>query len=78
MKELDYDLAEHQSKSLQDIPDIEYDAVITMGCGDECPFIEAKLREDWAIPDPKHMPPDEFRNIRNLIEQKVKSLISTL
>src|SRR5688572_24009181 len=53
MKELDYDLTKHASKSLGEIPDITFDAVVTMGCGDACPWIPAKLREDWEIPDPK-------------------------
>jgi arsenate reductase (thioredoxin) len=78
MKELGYDLQDHQSKSLKDIPDVEYDAAITMGCGDECPFLKAKQRMDWKIPDPKHMDADQFREIRNLIEGKVKDLIRVL
>ena len=76
MREIGYDLSRHQSKSLSEIPDVEFDFAITMGCGDECPFVFAKTREDWNIPDPKEMPPDEFRNIRNLIESKVQELLS--
>jgi len=76
MKELDYDLSTHDSKSLQDIPpDIEFDYVITMGCGDECPWVPAKSRDDWNVADPKHMSPDEFRKVRDDIEQRVKALI---
>lgn len=78
MKELGYDLTTHTSKSLDEIPNIEYDFVATMGCGDECPFVRAKIREDWAIPDPKDLPPDEFRNVRDLIEQKVKEMLVRL
>ena len=78
MRELGYDLSQHSSKSLDDIPDIEYDFVATMGCGDECPLIRAKRRGDWDIPDPKDMPPGEFRSIRDLIESKVKTLLSQL
>lgn len=78
MKELNYDLSTHSSKSLTEIPDIEYDFVATMGCGDECPFIRAKRREDWAIPDPKHLEPDEFRKVRDLIESKVKTMLSEI
>ena len=47
-----------------------------MGCGDECPMVRAKLRFDWNIPDPKEMNPEQFREIRDLIEQKVKELLS--
>ncbi|MFQ3597317.1 MAG: arsenate reductase ArsC [Chloroherpetonaceae bacterium] len=78
MKELGYDLTTHTSKSLDEIPNIEYDFVATMGCGDECPFVRAKIREDWAIPDPKHLEPEEFRKVRDLIEQKVKDMLARL
>ena len=78
MRELGYDLETHQSKSLSEIPDIEYDFVAMMGCGDECPFVRAKRREDWAIPAPKNLPPDEFRRVPDLIEQKVKVLLVSL
>jgi len=78
MKELGYDLSRHSSKSLSEIPDIEYDFVATMGCGDECPFVRTKEREEWDIPDPKDMEPDEFRTVRDLIEAKVKELIAKL
>src|SRR5476651_2409979 len=60
MAELGYDLSKHPSKSLSEIPDVEYDFVATMGCGDSCPFVRAKEREDWNIPDPKEMSPDDF------------------
>jgi len=78
MAELGYDLAAHQSKSLDEIPALEYDAVVTMGCGDACPFVKAKRRYDWQIPDPKHLPPDESRGIRDLIRNQVKGLLAEL
>lgn len=78
MRELGYDLSSHSSKSLSDIPDLEFDVAVTMGCGDECPFVRAKEREDWDISDPKELPPEEFRKVRDLIETKVKGLISRL
>lgn len=78
MRELDYDLTRHASRSLKEIPDIEYDAVVTMGCGDACPFVRGKRHEDWAIPDPKDLPPDRFRKIRNSIEDKVIDLLKRL
>ena len=73
-----YDLGTHKSKSLNDIPDIEYDFSITMGCGDECPYVKAKQRQDWAIPDPKNMNDHEVNKVRDMIKQKVLSLINTL
>ena len=78
MRELGYDLAAHGSKSLTEIPDVEYDFVATMGCGDACPFVRAKRREDWQIPDPKHLEPDEFRKVRDLIERKVRAVLAEL
>ena len=78
MRELGYDLTQHRSKSLSDIPDIQYDFVVTMGCGDECPYIRAKSRADWNIPDPKNLPPNEYRVVRDLIEAKVKTLLTDL
>ena len=78
MQELGYDLTKHDSKSLQDIPDVEYDAVVTMGCGDACPFVRAKRREDWQIPDPKHMEPEEFRKVRDFIRNKIEGLLAEL
>lgn len=78
MKELGYDLNKQQSKSLEEIPAIEYDWVLTMGCGDACPFVRAKHREDWNIPDPKNMSIEEVRKVRDLIGEKVKSLVAKL
>ena len=80
MKELGYDLAEHRSKSLDRRPPQPFDAAITMGCGDACPNITARLRVDWQIPDPKDLP--ERRKCggirRSTIEGKVKELLATI
>jgi protein-tyrosine-phosphatase len=78
MREIGYDLSTHQSKGLEALPEVEFDAVITMGCGDECPVIRARRREDWAIPDPKELPSDEFRKVRDLIQRKVQELLESL
>ncbi len=78
MRAVSYDLSGHRSKSLAELPDIEFDFVATMGCGDECPFIRAKLREGWNIPDPKEVPSEEFRAVRDLIENRVFVLLRTL
>lgn len=77
MSELGYDLTTHTSKSLDDIEG-EFDAVITMGCGDDCPWIPAKHREDWGLPDPKHMDDDGYRSVRDDISSRVKSLLAAL
>ena len=79
MKELGYDLSTHDSKSLQEVEAFApFDAVVTMGCGDACPWMPAKQFIDWQIPDPKHMEPKEFNEIRDMISEKVKALISSL
>jgi protein-tyrosine-phosphatase len=75
MREVGYNMRGHQSKPLADVPAGKYDYVITMGCGDECPFIPAAHHEDWKIPDPKGLPLDEVRKIRDLIGERVKELI---
>lgn len=79
MAELGYDLSTHQSKGLAEFENgIVFDAAVTMGCGDECPFVRAKHRLDWQIPDPKHLPPEEFNQVRDLISTKVRELIAQL
>jgi protein-tyrosine-phosphatase len=78
MQELGYDLGRHHSKGLSNLPDGEYEYAVTMGCGDSCPTLKARHREDWNIPDPKEMPPEQFRVVRDLIGQKVKELIAKL
>jgi protein-tyrosine-phosphatase len=77
MAELGYDLATHRSKGLDDFNGKELDVAVTMGCGDECPWVLAKHRLEWQIPDPRDMTPEEFRKVRDLIEMKVKELIQT-
>jgi len=78
MRELGYDLAAHASKSLDELPAVEFDAVVTMGCGDACPFVPAKRRLDWQIPDPRELPPAEFRAVRDRIERDVRALLEEL
>ena len=79
MKELGYDLSTHDSKSLEEVKaHAPFDAVITMGCGDACPWMPTKHFVDWVIPDPKHMEPKEFNEVRDFIEGKVKALIADL
>lgn len=79
MKELDYDLTTHDSKSLQEVEAFApFDAVVTMGCGDACPWMPAKQFIDWQIPDPKHMEPAQFNEVRDYISGKVKALIDSM
>jgi arsenate reductase len=78
MAELGYDLNGHRTKSLNEIPKDKYDYVITMGCGDECPFIPAEYHDDWDLPDPKDLPLDEFRRVRDEIGERVGELIALI
>jgi len=79
MKELGYDLTTHDSKSLQEVEAFApFDAVVTMGCGDACPWMPAKQFIDWQIPDPKHMEPAQFNEVRDYISGKVKALIDSM
>jgi len=79
MKELGYDLSKHESKSLKDVEQFApFDAVVTMGCGDACPWMPAKKFIDWEIPDPKNMEQAECNKVRDLIKNKVKDLLSSI
>ncbi len=78
MAELGYDLATHGSKSLDDVSHLEFDFVATMGCGDACPFIAARQRADWALPDPRDMAPEQYRGVRDEIRARVAAMLATL
>lgn len=79
MKEIGYDLSTHSSKSLDEVKVFApFDAVITMGCGDACPWMPAKRFLDWEIPDPKNMDREAFNDVRDLIEKKVTALLSDI
>ena len=77
MAELGYDLTTHASKSLDEVTG-EFDAVITMGCGDSCPWVPARRREDWALPDPREMDDAAYRAVRDEISVRVKNLLASL
>jgi len=79
MKEIGYDLTKHHSKSLNEIKQFApFDVVVTMGCGDACPWMPAKKFIDWEIPDPKEMDEGNFREVRDLIKDKVNELLASL
>ena len=79
MKELGYDLSSHHSKSLDEVKQFApFNAVVTMGCGDACPWMPSERFIDWEIPDPKEMNEEDFRKVRDLIEEKVSRLVQEL
>ncbi len=76
MREKGIDLTVQLSKGLEDLPKVIWDYIVTMGCGDACPFLPARHRLDWDLQDPKHLDDDGFRAIRDRIEALVKDLIT--
>jgi arsenate reductase (thioredoxin) len=78
MRELGVDLADHAPRKLT-AADAEWaDVVVTMGCGDECPYIPGKRYIDWELEDPKGRPIEEVRLTRDEIERRVIELIDEL
>jgi arsenate reductase len=78
MGELGVDLAGRVPRRL-DLADAEWaDVVVTMGCGDACPYIPGKRYIDWSLRDPKGLPLDEVRLIRDEIAGRVSALIAEL
>lgn len=78
MAEKGFDLTPHESKSTSELPDGAFDAVITMGCGDECPWVAGRHREDWELPDPGPMGYEGLVEVRDKIEENVLGLVSRL
>lgn len=76
MKEKGIDISGHYSKSVEELPLKKFDYVVTMGCGDTCPFVPAKQRIDWQIADPIGSPIGFFRQVRDEIEAKIKALLA--
>jgi arsenate reductase len=78
MNELGIDLSDRQPKLLT-TEDAEWaDVVVTMGCGDECPYLPGKRYVDWDLPDPKGQPIDAVRDTRDGIARRVEALIAEL
>ena len=77
MAELDYDLSGHASKSLDEVTGA-FDAVVTMGCGDRCPWVPARRREDWDLPDPRYLDDAGYRRVRDDISARVQALLASL
>jgi len=75
MKEKGIDLSGRRPKGLNDLPPVEMDYLVTMGCEEVCPAVPAKKIIEWQIPDPKGKPIDEVRTIRDMLESEVKRLL---
>jgi arsenate reductase len=78
MCELGIDLAGRKPQLLTTELAEQADVVVTMGCGDECPYIPGKRYIDWNLTDPKGRPADEVRTVRDEIERQVRALVQEL
>lgn len=78
MRELGIDLTDHRPQLLTRELAGQADVVVTMGCGDECPFIPGKRYLDWELEDPKGRPVEEVRATRDKIARRVKELLADL
>jgi arsenate reductase len=78
MRELGIDLADREPKLLTRQLAEQADVVVTMGCGDECPYIPGRRYVDWDLEDPKGRPIDEVRATRDEIDARVRSLVKEL
>ena len=77
MEEIGISMDSHYPKLLTAIPK-EVDILITMGCGVVCPFLPCRHQEDWGLTDPSGGTIEDFRETRNLIQEKVKNLIERI
>ncbi|HEX7077035.1 MAG TPA: arsenate reductase ArsC [Candidatus Eisenbacteria bacterium] len=75
MAEKGIDIGVQLSKGLDDLPDVRWDYLVTMGCGDACPHLPARNRLDWDLQDPKSLDDQGFRAVRDRIEALVRDLI---
>ena len=78
MKEKEIDLTDRRPKGLNDLPQVDMDYLVTMGCEETCPAVLAKKIIEWEIPDPRGKSIDIFRKVRDMIEGKVKGLLKQI
>jgi arsenate reductase len=76
MKEVGIDLTSAKPQKLTDALARDADLLVTMGCGEACPFVPGLQREDWPLPDPKGQPLDAVRKIRDEIKARVEELVA--
>src|SRR5262245_45498724 len=75
MREIGIDLSGKRPQRLTEDLARSASLLITMGCGDECPYVPGLFRDDWALTDPKGLPATEVRRIRDEIRERVSALI---
>lgn len=77
MKEVNIDLADHWSKSIEDLPQKKFDYVISL-CGDRCPNVPGTEHIDMPIPDPIGKPIEEYRKTRDTLQERIEELLEAL
>jgi protein-tyrosine-phosphatase len=75
MKEIGIDLSEAKPQKLTEELAREAQLLVTMGCGDKCPYVPGLRRDDWPLRDPKGLPVDEVRAIRDNVKARVQNLL---
>ncbi len=78
MRELDIDLSGRRPQLLTDALAEQADVIVTMGCGDACPYVPGKRYEDWDLPDPSGRPLEEVRATREEIQRRIAALVTEL
>jgi arsenate reductase len=78
MRELGIDLSDRRPKLLTAAMAERADLVVTMGCGDRCPYIPGRRYLDWGLPDPSGRPIEQVRAIRDEIAQRTRQLLAQL
>jgi arsenate reductase (thioredoxin) len=78
MREVGIDLSEQRPQLLTTELAEQADLIVTMGCGDSCPYIPGKRYLDWDLPDPSEMPVDQVRRLREEIADRVRTLVAAL
>jgi arsenate reductase len=77
MRESGVDLSAQTPRRLTDDLARTATLLVTMGCGDDCPYVPGLARDDWPLPDPKGQPPARVREIRDEIASRVAALVSS-
>jgi arsenate reductase len=77
MQEIGIDLSNAKPQKLTEEMAKDAQLLITMGCGDKCPYVPGLRRDDWPFPDPKGLPTKEVRVIRDGVRQRVQELVTT-
>ena len=76
MREVGIDLSDARPQKLTEKLAGEAQLLVTMGCGDDCPYVPGLRRDDWPLRDPKGLSMDEVRTIRDEIRQRVESMLA--